>query len=325
MEMQLFAKTVFILLGLIVIVIAGALAFGTSTPPPPLASVGAPFQKVDFSDLPVRETIPARSGGAIAFREWKPKAASASAPTLIAIHGSAGSSVSLHPLAKSLSAGGLDVYAPDIRGHGGTGNYGDIDYLGQLDDDLADFVANVKSRHPQSPLVLMGFSAGGGFALHAAGSGQGKEFARVVLISPMLGWGAPTVKRGGDPWATPFLPRIFALVALNAVGIHAFDNLPTLAFAITPDSGRPLTGSYSFRLMRAFATRDYKADLTNAAMPIAVLVGEHDELFSADLFAPAVHAVRPDVPVTIVPGLNHIEMTTDPRALPAILTAIRGS
>jgi alpha-beta hydrolase superfamily lysophospholipase len=35
-------------------------------------------------------------------------------------------------------AAGITTYVPDIRGHGGSGRRGDIDYIGQLDDDLAD-------------------------------------------------------------------------------------------------------------------------------------------------------------------------------------------
>ena len=42
-----------------------------------------------------------------------------------------------------MSAEGIPVYAPDIRGHGQTGVRGDIDYAGQLDDDMADFIRDV--------------------------------------------------------------------------------------------------------------------------------------------------------------------------------------
>jgi pimeloyl-ACP methyl ester carboxylesterase len=181
----------------------------------------------------------------------------------------------------------------------------------------------VRNRHPDARLALMGFSAGGGFALHAAATPNGAAFDRVVLISPFLGPGAPTVRTRGDGWAKPFLARIFALLFLQKIGIHAFDHLPTLAFAIAPDRTADLTGLYSFRLMRAFSTWDYAGDLRGARAPIVVVVGEKDELFAAELFAPTVHAVRNDVPVTVVPELSHIEMTTDPRAVPAIVAAIR--
>ena len=51
----------------------------------------------------------------------------------------------IHALAEALAARGVETYAPDIRGHGASGTRGDIGYLGQLEDDLADFVA----RDPQ--------------------------------------------------------------------------------------------------------------------------------------------------------------------------------
>ena len=74
----------------------------------------------------------------------------------------------------------------------------------------------------------------------------------------------------------------------------------------------------------ALPVSPYAADLKAAPSPVSVLVGERDELFAARLFAPTVQAVRPDAMVTVVPELNHIEMTTDARAVPAIVAAIRG-
>lgn len=307
-----------------VLVTAGMLILGTSDPPPPLASIGRPFQGVDFSDLPKVERIPARAGAPIAFRHWPIEPASAGAErAVVALHGSSATGSSLHPLAKALRAEGIPVYAPDIRGHGETGRRGDIDHAGQLDDDLADLVAEVRKRQASAKLVLLGFSSGGGFALRAAASPLGTAFHRAVLLSPMLGPRAPTVRSRGDAWAKPFIPRIIALVMLNRIGIHTFDHLPALAFAIQPERAELLTGSYSWRLMRAFGTNDYAADLRKAAMPIDVLVGEQDELFDARLFAPTIAAVRTDIAVTVVPALNHIEMTLDPRAYPGIVAAVR--
>ena len=316
------AITICALVAIVVAALAGMIAFGTAAAPAPLASISAPFKKVDFRDLPGVEMLAAANGRQIAFRHYSasPRAGEPER-VVIAVHGSSATSSSLHPLAKALSAQGLAVYAPDIRGHVNTGQRGDIAYATELDDDFADFVAMVRARHPNARLVLIGFSSGGGFALHEAGSALGKMLDRTVLLSPMLGPRAPTVRTGGDPWVKPYLPRIIALLLLDRVGIHAFDYLPALAFAVAPEQADLLTARYSFRLMRAFGTNDYAADLRNAASPIAVLVGEKDELFDASLFAPTVHAVRPDVPVTVVPGLNHIEMTTDPRAAPAIVAA----
>ncbi len=307
----------------VIAALAGMIAFGTGTPPVPLPTIGKAFDNVDFSDLPPAQTIPGR-GGPIAFRMWPANPNPAHELAVIAIHGSSATSHSLHPLGKALSAEGITVYAPDIRGHGGTGRRGDIDYAAQLDDDLAEFASAVKTCQPKADLVLLGFSSGGGFALHIAGSAAGKMFARTVLLAPMLGPYAPTARSGKSPWVTPYVPRIIAIMLLNQLGIHAFDHLPVLAFGIPPARADLLTGLYSFRLMRAFGTLDYAADLKNVASPITILAGEKDELFFAERFEPTVKAIRADVAVTIIPGLNHIGMITDPRAVPDIAAAVRG-
>ena len=310
---------------IVIAALAAMIAFGAGARPVPLATISDAFEKADFGTLPPLEILPGRNG-AIAFRVWRasPRVMQREL-AVIAIHGSSATSHSLHPLAKALSAEGMTVYAPDIRGHGGTGRRGDIDDAGQLDGDLADLAAAVKARQPAAALVLLGFSSGGGFALHIAGSAAGKKFARTVLLSPMLGPYAPTARPGKSPWVTPYIPRIVAITLLNRLGIHAFDHLPALAFGIPPARADLLTGVYSFRLMRAFGSLDYAADLKNAATPLAIVAGEKDELFFADKFEPTVKAVRADVPVTIVPGLNHIDIVTDSRAVPAIAAAVRGA
>jgi alpha-beta hydrolase superfamily lysophospholipase len=306
---------------LIFAILAGMIAFGTAATPPYMESISAPFRTVDFSDLPPYQTIAARDGSALSYRVYPAQSATT---TVIAIHGSSADSASLHPLAKALQREGITVYTPDIRGHGRSRPRGDVPAATNLDDDMAELVALVRAQQGQGRLVLLGFSSGGGFALHAAATPTGAAFARTVLISPMLGPRAPTVRTTGERWAAPYIPRIIALLILERIGIHAFEALPVLAFAVAPGNPANLTDHYSFRMMRAFGTRDYIADLRNAQSPLAVVVGSKDELFNASLFEPTIKAVRPDVPVAIVPDLNHIAMTTDARATPALLAAIRG-
>ena len=322
--LKIFVIVVVALVVAIAAALAGMLAFGTSGVPQPLASLGAPFRTVNFGDLPAVQTLSVSNRSPIAYRTWLPNPAPADPPlVVITIHGSSAQSASMHPLGKALSAEGIPVFAPDIRGHGGTGVRGDIDYASELDDDMADFVAMVKGKYPSAKLVLMGFSSGGGYALHVAATPLGKNFVRAVLLSPMLGPFAPTYRPDGN-YAKPFIPRIFALVVLDRIGIHAFDHLTTLLLAIDPSRSDILVGHYSWLLMRAFGTGDYAADVRDTQTPLAIVAGEKDELFYADKFAPTVDAVRPGIPVTIVPGLSHTALTVDPSAVPAILAAVRG-
>jgi len=82
---------------------------------------------------------------------------------------------------------------------------------------------------------------------------------------------------------------------LDGIGIHLFDHLNVLAFAIDPRQANILPGHYCFVLINAFATADYAADLRNTSSPIAVLVGERNELFDASRFSPS--PLRPSVSV----------------------------
>jgi non-heme chloroperoxidase len=82
--------------------LAGMLAFGTSAPPQELTSLGAPFRKVDFSDLPAVQTLTVSNRSPIAYRSWQPNPDPSDPPlVVIAIHGSSAQSTSIHPLGKA--------------------------------------------------------------------------------------------------------------------------------------------------------------------------------------------------------------------------------
>ncbi len=304
-------------------VLGGMIAFGTGTAPEPMQALTRPFRNADMSDLPAAKVLKARDGVGLTYRVV-PVANGAPERVVILVHGATASSSSMHPLAKALAAQHMTVYSLDIRGHGDSGRRGDLDYPAQLDDDMADIVAFVKAQHPSVLLTLVGFSAGGGFSLHTAATPLGKTFERVVLLSPMLGVRAPTSRpaEAQAPLVTPFVPRIIGLTILNTMGIHAFDHLQALAFG---DFGRPeLTPNYSYLLMRGFATTDYAADVRNANAPLELVVGAEDDFFYPDKYAPAFDAIKPGIPVTIVPGLAHIPLIIEPEGVPAITKAIRG-
>jgi hypothetical protein len=49
----------------------------------------------------------------------------------------------------------------------------------------------------------------------------------------------------------------------------------------------------------------------------------HTAIFYANRYAPLIHQQRTDVPAILVPGVKHVGMTTDPRALAAITSAMK--
>ena len=310
-------KVLWAFAGLIVVVLGalgGVLAFDAPVKPPPLASVSEPFADVDFSDLPAVRTYAARDGAKLGYRVYE----GGGAQVVVLIHGSSDDGAGMHPLAKALRDAGASVYVPVLRGHGHSGRNGDIDYIGQLEDDLADFVAVLRPLHPNASFSLIGFSSGGGFVLRVIATPDEKLFDRFIMISPALPPGAPTIRPDTGGWVSVAKPRIIALAMLNRLGIDWFNGLPIVAFATSPKAPN-LTSVYSFRLAVDFgAPRDYLAALGRSTKPAALLVGGSDELFFPDRFAPLFRSARPDLPITIVPGIGHIGMTVTPAGIAAV-------
>lgn len=286
--------------------------------PPEMRSVSESSNGVDFSNLPAVERFQAREGTMLGFRHY-PASGPATGRGAISIHGSSGSSGTVnHALSAALAARGVETWAIDIRGHGASGTRGDIGYVGQLEDDLADFVAFIRKTAPDLPLTLIGHSAGGGFALRVAGSPIQGLFVRTVLLAPYLGYDAPTNRPHSGGWASVDVPRILGLSALRKFGINCCEALPTLAFAVPPNSENFLVPVYSDRLMRNFATRGYRTDLAAATRSLTIISGADDEMMLADKYAEAAHAVAPSVDVKLIDGVNHMGIVTVPKAVSTV-------
>ncbi|MGA7806927.1 alpha/beta hydrolase [Bradyrhizobium sp.] len=287
--------------------------------PPELKSISAARGTVDMRTLPAIERYQGRDGTALGFRHY-PAAGPGTGRGAIVIHGSSGSSGGpIHALASALAVHGVETWAVDIRGHGVSGTRGDIAYVGQLEDDLADFVAEVRKIRPDLPLTLIGHSAGGGFALRIAGSHIQNLFTRTVLLAPYLGPRAPTNRPNSGGWANADIPRILALMVLHRLGIDCCDALPTLAFAVPPDSASRLVPLYSERLRSNFGVHlDYRADLAAATRPITIFSGADDELMLADKYVDAVRGFANPVSVRLIAGVNHMGIVSAPNAVSAI-------
>jgi alpha-beta hydrolase superfamily lysophospholipase len=286
--------------------------------PPELHSLSAARKNVDYATLPAIERFQARDGTTLGFRHY-PASGPATGRGAIVIHGSSGSSATtIHALSQALATRGVETWAIDIRGHGTSGTRGDIGYVGQLEDDLQDFIAVVRKSAPSLPLTLIGHSAGGGFALRVASSPIQNLFVRTLLLAPYLGYDAPTNQPNSGGWASADIPRILGLMALRKLGIDCCEALPALAFAVPPNSANLLVPAYSDRLMRNFATRGYRADLAAVTKPLTLISGADDEQMLAGKYAEAVHAVAPSVEVKLIDGVNHMGIVSDPRVVSVI-------
>jgi alpha-beta hydrolase superfamily lysophospholipase len=245
---------------------------------------------------------------------------------VVLIHGSSGESSGMHAVARALVGAGFAVYVPDLRGHAEDGRLGDIDYAGQLDDDLVDLMQVVRRDHPRAGVALVGHSSGGGFVLRIAEGPHTALFDRYVLLAPALHFGAPTWRPGAGGWATAFVPRIIGLTILDRFGVTWFQHLPVVAFGVDPKVPVRLAPSYSFVMLRNFAAPDDDLALfAQVRAPVALLAGEQDEIFYADRFPTLLGPQRPGTTFRIVPGVDHMGLITRPEALAAIVATLQAT
>jgi alpha-beta hydrolase superfamily lysophospholipase len=311
--------TVLVIVAVLAAAFGLAIALGGPGEPPPMSSINDPFKNVDFSDLPELSHFTGRDGAKLAFRAY-PAVGDAIKGSVVLVHGSSASSSSMHVMAKGFAAAGYAAYALDIRGHGQSGAKGHIAYIGQLENDMEDFVHAIKLAQPST---LAGFSSGGGFVLRFAGTARQKLFSNYLLLSPFISQDAATSRPSSGGWVTVGVPRIVAISFLDGFGVHAFNNLPVIKFALTEEARGFLTPQYSFALAQNFRPeRDYQANIRAVRQPLRVLVGQNDEAFYADKFASVFKTAGKDVPVTLLPGINHISLTLDPAALQAATSAV---
>jgi pimeloyl-ACP methyl ester carboxylesterase len=293
------------------------IAFSSPKSPPPMPAMAESMKQVRLNDLPPPRSFQARDGATLQYYAYP----AGMDKVAVLIHGSVGPGTTMHALAETLRGAGVTTYVPDIRGHGGSGPHGDIGYIGQLDDDLADFIAQLGPARSGESRTLVGFSAGAGFVIRFAGGPYGLLFDRYVFLSPILPGGS-TLRPNAGGWTDIALPRIITIAQLGRLGMHWFDGLPVIRYAVPAEDSQGTPG-YSYRLATNFgAGRQYETYLRNLRRQAAILVGSADEQVVADQFAPLLHRLDVDVPVTIVPDMTHGDMIASPAAIQSTVRAI---
>lgn len=259
-------------------------------------------------DVPL-QTYRADDGSELGYRYFPAK--NADAPLVILLHGSGWHGGSYQWLARQISAGGdIAVAVPDLRGHGpAPQRRGDVDYIGQLEDDVAALAHHLLK--PGQKFILAGHSSGGGLVIRFAGGKWGPMLDGAILLSPFLKYDAPTMRDNAGGWAHPLIRRAVGLTILDAMGIHALDGMTVVTFQF-PQSvldgplGGTATTHYSQRLNVSYAPRrDYKADIARLP-PFLLVAGRDDEAFKADQFQPVLSSASPKGEYHLLDGVDHL-------------------
>ncbi|MEN0066897.1 MAG: alpha/beta fold hydrolase [Myxococcota bacterium] len=299
-------------LGGATLALGGALA----TPVPSTANAKdvfefAEMESVDADAMPDMQQYVGRDGTPMPVRIYP----SESDRLVVFVHGSSYHGAAYHRLAEHLSrSGAATVVMPNLRGHHLAGrDRGDLAYVGQLEDDLADLIAGLRSRGMDGEVVLAGHSSGGGLAIRFAGGPHGQLANRVAVLAPMIPSSASIRDGDAGGWARVNHPRYLALTALNLVGFEGLNALPVIAFskpASLWDGTETLV--YSYRLNESFHPRyDYASDL--AALPAGslVMVGEHDQAIDPTELERIVGESATGTDVRILSGVDHFGIFQD--------------
>lgn len=295
------------------VAISGAIASGLIASQRPIATL--PKGDLSFEGLDTDANTPKLPLIAVTARDgarltaWHLPARDVSAPLLVMVHGSGWHGDQFRDFATALD-GQAEVLAVNLRGHfNGPNPRGDLAYVGQLEDDLADMIA--AHRKPGQKVILGGHSSGGGLVVRFVGGAHGHMADAAILLAPFLKYNAPTTRKNSGGWAHVLMRRIIGLSMLNTAKITAFDHLTVIQFAmpaaiIDGPRGQEATLSYSWRQNLSFAPRnDYLADV--AKLPKFLLVaGTHDESFVADGYAPLMSDVTTQGRYHLLDGVTHL-------------------
>lgn len=230
--------------------------------------------------------------------------------TIILVHGVASSSFLYNKTAGLLQeATGAEVFAIDLRGHGkSAGRDGDVDYINQYADDLADIVKAIRKRKPKGKIIIAGHSMGGGVALNFAMLKLKINIDGYLLYAPLIGQNSPAIQlpqAGDNSTAEPFMKinfaRIIGLKMFNEIGNHSQDSLPVL-FLNLPENAQ--SRKYTFRANASMAPEDYMKGLKSLNAPALVLIGTNDEAFNAAAMKKAV-SENSKADVQIIEGATH--------------------
>lgn len=262
----------------------------------------------DYSGIPDPMQYHARDHAKLTYRYYP----SLSNNLMIILHGSGYHSRYLYKIAKSVSHNHIaQVVTPDLRGHGSRAiKRGDVDYIGQLDDDLDDFVQFCIATYRPKNIFVAGHSSGGGLALRLMGNQMRRQADGYILLAPYFAHDAPTTNQKSH-WAKPALPKVVFAHILNGFGLHWLDHSVTIEFNL-PQKYRDgsETLAYTHALITSFSPSDYERDLRNTTKKTLVVVGENDEAMNAAEYQ-KVLPQNASIELSVLPKIDHMGIVTN--------------
>lgn len=250
-------------------------------------------------------------------RHWPGTGGSAITPwaSVLIVHGLAEHSGRYEHVGDQMVAAGLDAWAHDLRGNGGSsGRRGHVERWSTLHDDLAEVLARVRREAGGRPVVLYGHSMGGlivlGYLL-----GDRPQPDLVVVTSP----GLDSTLAGWKKTLAPALGRIVPTLSIpNGIDGATLSRDPSVGEKVATDPACAKTSTTRFGAEALLEQARVRRAIGGLTLPMLVLHGLDDGLVPAT--ASEVLASLPNVERRTYPGLRH-ELHNEPEG-PAIINEV---
>lgn len=254
----------------------------------------------DGTDLLVRHwpADETEAGGAWAGSPWA---------SVLIVHGLGEHSGRYERVGDQFIAAGLDVWAYDQRGNGGSGGRrGHVDRWSQLHDDLQERLAAVRTAAEGRPVVLYGHSMGGLVVAGYLTLADRPEPDLAVLTSPGLdstlpGWKKTLARVLGGIAPTLAIP--------NGIEPSLLSRDPSVGERVAADPACAPASTARFGAEALAEQGRVQRDCGRITVPTLVLHGLDDGLVPAA--ASEVLATVPGVERRTYPGLRH-ELHNEP-------------
>ena len=254
----------------------------------------------DGTDLLVRHWPPdeVEAGGAWAGEQWA---------SILLVHGLGEQSGRYEHVGDQFASAGLDAWAYDQRGNGGSGGRrGHVESWSQFHDDLAERLAAIRGGAGGRPVVIYGHSMGGlvvaGYLLSDRPKPDLAVLASPGLDSTLAGW----KKR-----LAPIVARVVPTLAVpNGIDRATLSRDPTVGQEAAADPRNATASTTRFGAEALVEQRRVRREAPlGFGIPTLVLHGEDDGLVPVG--ASEVLADAPGVERRTFPGLRH-ELHNEP-------------
>lgn len=253
------------------------------------------------------EQVGAKDGTSLLVRHWPVQTGEPWA-SMILVHGLAEHSGRYEHVGAQVAAAGIEAFAYDQRGFGGSGGpRASVERWSQLHDDLEERLVAARSVDPDRPLVLYGHSVGGLVALGYVLDGRARPDL-LVLSAPAIQADLPLLPR----LAVTVLRRVAPGTMLkNPFDGTALSRDPEVAAKYVADPLNQHRTSARFAHAAFAEQRRVWAALNRLSMQTLVIHGGLDRLVPTA--SSAVFEGMPGVTRKVYPELRH-EVHNEPES-----------